>query len=369
MGAQAHILSNLLPPLRRASRISLGPRTLLLMAGGFEERAGAIARLVRGDGGAALLLRYLPDDTRNRLAEIAEVLAERNVHTDEIVFDRYSPGSFPLLLATALRDGNVSTVVLDISGMSKIAILLCMEVCRDLDLNLTIVYAEARQYGPSRLQYEEARARGDLHQPTVQLYTGVHGVIRVPALSSVAMQGQPAAAIAFMSFNEQLTQALVNSVYPSRLLLINGSPPRLRWRAEATAWIHEQLRREWPPEDNRLAEDGLPERRVSTLDYRQTADLLTDLYWSLAPVFRVLLAPTGSKMQTVGCFLARAMHPDLHIEYPTPQGFLDAYSKGVGKVWMVRFPSFGKMMLRLRHGDRRQRLQVEMGKSGIGVSS
>jgi hypothetical protein len=42
-------------------------------------------------------------------------------------------------------------------------------------------------------------------------------------------------------------------------------------------------------------------------------------------------------MQAVACFLAVAMHPDIQIEYPTPQGFLDLYSKGVGRKWLVEF--------------------------------
>ena len=40
-------------------------------------------------------------------------------------------------------------------------------------------------------------------------------------------------------------------------------------------------------------------------------------------------------MQTVACFIARALHPDIHIEYPTPSGFLSTYSKGEGRKWTL----------------------------------
>jgi hypothetical protein len=180
----------------------------------------------------------------------------------------------------------------------------------------------------------------------------IQGVIRVNRLSSVAMQGQPIAAIAFMSFNELLTQALVDAVYPSRLFLINGRrPARLAWREEATAWIHEQLRREWSG-DNPLAAPStdrkqLPLRNVSTHEYRETVATLVSLYWEYGVDHRVLLAPTGSKMQTVGCYIAKALHPDIHIEYPTPTGYLDLYSTGVDQTWLVDFGSLAELIARI----------------------
>jgi hypothetical protein len=36
---------------------------------------------------------------------------------------------------------------------------------------------------------------------------------------------------------------------------------------------------------------------------------------------RIICAATGSKMQTVGLFFAKAAHPDIHIEYPTPDSY------------------------------------------------
>ena len=41
-------------------------------------------------------------------------------------------------------------------------------------------------------------------------------------------QGQPTAALAFMSFNDALTQVVLNTVDPARLFLINCKPPKLQ---------------------------------------------------------------------------------------------------------------------------------------------
>jgi len=154
-----------------------------------------------------------------------------------------------------------------------------------------------------------------------------------------------------MSMNEVLTQALINSISPSRLFLINGRPPHHSWRERATAWIHDELRREWPEGDNPCnVKDGaaLPVRVASTLDYQETVDVLLDLYWSNAAQYRIVLAPTGSKMQTVGSFVVKAVHPDIHIEYPTPESFLPTYSKGVGDRWIVDFGSLQSLLVSLR---------------------
>jgi len=145
----------------------------------------------------------------------------------------------------------------------------------------------------------------------------------------------------FMSMNDLLTQALLNQLYPSRLILINGRPPIHHWREEATAWIHGPLMREWPAEDNpcEINDRGvsLPTRITSTLDYRETVELLLTLYWQWSSRYRVILAPTGSKLQTVGAYLVRAAHEDIHVEYPTPKGFLPSYTTGIGKSHLINF--------------------------------
>ena len=115
--------------------------------------------------------------------------------------------------------------------LSKLAILLCLNVCRELDLEVSVHYAEAKQYGPSREEYEKARGSEYMVQrPSIQIYTGVQARCACRSFQAVPMQGQPTAAIAFMSFNEELIQALLDSVYRSRLFLINSKPPVLGWR-------------------------------------------------------------------------------------------------------------------------------------------
>jgi hypothetical protein len=225
-------------------------------------------------------------------------------------------------------------------------------------MEVVIHYAEAKTYGPTEKEFEEAKQGNKIHQPSIQIFTGVHGVTRVESLASVSMQGHPTAAIVFMSFNDSLTQALLNTVYPSRLFLVNGTPPVHSWRAEATAWIHEQVRREWEKDNPIGTEKSLPRRAVSTLDYRETVSLLLAMYWDLSPTHRVLLAPSGSKMQAVGCYIVKALHPDIHIEYPSPEGFFPRYSTGIGGRWKIELVNLHELLATISAHECREFLEI-----------
>jgi hypothetical protein len=349
--------SKLLPSLAPASSLIIGDGETFVTCAGFEERAltGAGCAMFNS-GGRAVLLEYLPQNPKNQGLQLEEMFRRAGARSvRSVIYDRFAPKDFARDLANLLAE--TTAVVLDISAMSKLAIILCLKVCESVGVAVTMFYAEAEEYGPSEEEYQDKRAQVATIRPTMRMDAGVYGVIRTRETSSVAMQGQPNAAIAFMSFNERLTQALVNSVNPGRLFLINGIPPTLRWREEATAWIHEQLRSEWPDDDNPVA-NGLPVRATSTLDYRETVDVLLDLYWELASNHRVIIAPTGSKMQAVACYLAHALHPDIQIEYPTPEGFLDLYSRGVGRTWVLTLGPLGQAIRQWSDQEQANRLLI-----------
>jgi hypothetical protein len=350
-----------LPPLLRIEELVLQPGDVFLGGVGFEDRKFAAINALRSSNGAeALVLIYKPGNPRDDVSGYIDALSKKGFaigDNNRVEYNRFSPYLFAEVLQSRLSLLRATRVLLDISAMSKLAILLCLHVCKQLDLHVSVFYAEAQDYGPSQREYEDARASNALQRPSIQIYAGVQGVLRVPQFSSVAMQGQPTAAIAFMSFNEELIQALLDSVYPSRLFLVNSKPPKLGWREQATAWIHNRLVKEWSIHDNPIAH-GLPTRSASTLDYREAFTVVRDLYWRLNVDHRILVAPTGSKMQALGCFLMVALHPDIHIEYPTPEGFLSLYSKGVGDGWLVELGSIRELLARLADIDSDEYLRV-----------
>lgn len=360
-------LQGLLPPLQSCQDVTLQEGDLIIHAPGFEDRTMDIANRIKSSFNAkAILIDYLPNDPRNRLSDVRNALADMGISftdNDVLEYHRFKPDNFEDRLKNKLVNTGALRTIIDISTMSKLLIMLILNVCNKLSLQIVILYSEAKTYGPSSEEFEDAKSKEQIHQPTFQIYTGIHGVVRTNSLASVAMQGQPTAAIVFMSFNDALTQVLLNTVYPSRLLLINGRPPVHAWREKATAWIHDQVRREWE-EDNPVTNDvneqvAMPERVTSTLYYQETVALLLDLYWQLSTTYRILLAPAGSKLQAVGCFLAKALHPDIHIEYPSPEAFFPKYSSEIGDRWVIDFGKLSTLLHAISSAETKEYLEIQ----------
>jgi hypothetical protein len=289
-----------------------GDDAIVVCACGFEDRTLALGSSLSPDSSReAIVLVYRNWHDRNRVSEVVNQFERLHVEVEQLDYDRFIPDQFGDIFYAALRRRTGSSVLLDVSTMSKMAILLSLEVCRELNVYTRLFYCEANEYGPTREQYLKAKANPGFPRPSIQVYSGVAGLARASRLSSVAMQ---------------------------------------------------QLIQEWPDQDNPMKQgpDGewLPERTTSTLDYRETTEMIRELYWKLALNYRIILAPTGAKMQTVGAFIARAMHPDMHVEYPTPKGFLDFYSRGIGSKWIVDFGRLGDFVSRLREQDIQEHLTV-----------
>jgi hypothetical protein len=86
--------------------------------------------------------------------------------------------------------------------------------------------------------------------------------------------------------------------------------------------------------------------------------MLIKLYWQLSATHRVLLAPAGSKLQAVGCFVAKALHPDIHVEYPSPEEFLPQYSSGIANRWVLHLGKLRDLLDTISSEERREFLEL-----------
>ena len=127
-----------------------------------------------------------------------------------------------------------------------------------------------------------------------------------------------------------------SELQPSRFTFIEGTPPspENQWRTAAIATL------------NRLNLLHTAQRcMTSTLDYAETLDLLLRLYAEHGVRERLVVSPTGSKMQTVAVGLFRAFIGDVQIVYPTPRGFLAPadYTIGVGPLHCLSLEPFASL--------------------------
>jgi hypothetical protein len=63
-------------------------------------------------------------------------------------------------------------------------------------------------------------------------------------------------------------------------------------------------------------------------------------------------------MQTIGCYIAKALHPDIHIEYPSAEGFSRGYSLGIGERWILDFGNLSGLLSELEAAERREYLEI-----------
>lgn len=328
------------PVLRPTSQFELSSDDCLVMCAGFEERA--LGALKSASGGitdfSVLIIDYLPFLAENRLGEIRALCQQAGLETVEVTYDRQNPAGFGAILLETLATVR-GRVFLDVSAMSRLLIVqsLVALAARDGGLKGCVVaYAEATDYPPSQSEVEQAlkQAREDPMYAILLLSSGVFDVTVVPELSCTCFSGAQTRLVAFPTFSTDQLTALLNELSPSRCTFIHGVPPSPsnQWRTARIAEV------------NRL--NGLPSHedlRTSTLDYRETLEKLLELYANHSERERVLVSPTGSKMQAVAVGLFRAFVDDVQIVYPTPQEFRcpSNYTKGIGQLYSLPLDGFG----------------------------
>ncbi len=330
------------PALMPSTSFRLGLGDCLVLCGGFEDRAMAVLRdaASRSSAFRVVVIAYAPAIAANRLTEIRATCAQAGIAVAEIVYDRENPAWFGDVFLRQL-EGTEGRVVLDISGMSRLLIVQCLVAMRARKggfVNCAIAYAEAETYPPTPEEVEDAvrRSEDDPLSSFFLLSSGVFEVTVVPELSASTVGPNQTRLVAFPSFSPEQIMALKNELSPSRCTYFHGLPPREenRWRTEAIARI------------NRLAMSDPDSVMTSTMDYRETLDCLLRLYGEHSERERLIVSPTGSKMQTVAVGLFRAALDDVQIVYPTPREFRapDNYTRGIRQIYSLSLDPFAPIM-------------------------
>ncbi|MCI0564262.1 MAG: hypothetical protein MN733_37790 [Nitrososphaera sp.] len=335
------------PPLVSAAKLTGASRRLFIGAYGFEDRQTGWCCLqghVPGILKDALVFKYKNPKGKNRIRELRAYLESLGADIGNLQYDTGMPQPVEDEVSERLSSLDYDEVVVDISAMTKLLILLVLCKLENFSGVVRIIYSEAETYLPSESEYnsEKKGMAVAARYPS----RGVEQVIRLRCLNSIRMQGQPVALVAFASFNEQLVSHMLGSISPRRLLLINGRPPRrdFAWRERATQDIHGRLWQEYDA-DNPLDNKDLLKRYASTLDYRETIERIDEIYKEHGQYERIICAATGSKMQAVGLACAKFMHPDIQVEYPTPDSYyIKEMTSGVRQVHEILIRNFSSFV-------------------------
>lgn len=314
----------------------------LVVCAGFEDRSVEVLRRVchHGTGNFGLILiTYLPHYSENRDGEICDLCQDSGIRISTVVYDRKSPAGIGEKVAELAGVSN--RIFVDISGMSRLLIVqiivALLGVSRWHMTPIVLLYGEADVYSPLEEQVTQAIRNSNLDADRVTspsyMSSGIFEIATDVALSSVSMLGAEIRLVAFPSFDYIQLMNLVLELQPTHTDIVYGV--RL---AEENRWRKKAIR-----DLNRSIISTLPNcnsHKSSTLDYRETLMLLIGIYKKRSMFDRIIVAPTGSKMQTVAVGLLRAVLYDVQIVYPTPREFTqpDRYTSGVRRLYSVDLP-------------------------------
>jgi hypothetical protein len=327
------------PELEIARAIGLSPDDWLIICAGFEDRS--LTALEKGIASRApfnvLLVLYEPFLRENKADCIRRLCKRAGLRTVERTYDRQDPSGFGDTLSCVLANCR-GRVFLDVSAMSRLLIVQAIVALQRRPKGLAdcfVVYSEALLYPPSRIEAEAQLAKSE-SDPTLSvlfLSSGVFDVTIVPELSSFALPGAQTRLIAFPSLDAHQLTALRAELQPSRFTFIEGLPPSepIRWRQSVVSQL------------NHLDSISSAERvATSTLNYAETLDVLLRVYSERSIQERLIVSPTGSKMQTVAVAIFRSFLDDVQIVFPTPLTFVapEHYTEGEGDMHVLPLTLF-----------------------------
>ena len=326
------LLSASWPAVQPRDQIKMRERDCLLVAAGFEERALAVLRDAGGAGDCfqVILVRYLPLVAENRDQECMDLCRSYGLPMKEIVYDRENPTGLGDLIGDELL--GFENVFIDVSGMSRLLIVQVVVAMFERRKYFHVLYTEAKAYPPEedtfrRTQYEEKSGVSFIS-------SGIIEIVSCPELSSVSMLGGAIRLVSFPSFDPVQLSNVMQELQPTHNDVINGVPPcpSMRWRTGAISKLNKT---------NLRALQRVNEHEASTFDYRETLKIILSLYQTHSIYDRIVIAPTGSKMQAVAVGILRGVLTDLQIVYPTPLKFLEPahYTEGVSATFQLSMSS------------------------------
>jgi len=322
------------PELKTVEAFTFSPEDCLVVCAGFEDRALAVLKsaVSKGEHFRVVMILYEPLVPENKADDVRRICQAAHLPIVELTYNRQEPAGFGSVLIDSLSAYR-GRIFMDISGMSRILIVQTLVALRKRPegfANCFVAYVEAQYYPPSKKEAEAELAKSE-SDPTFSIFflsSGVFEVTLVPELSSYALAGVQTRLVTFPALDEHLLTALRAELQPSRYTFIEGVPPG----------SHNQWRQKVIAEVNHLDKIQNAERRqISTLDYRETLACLQTLYANHGVRERLLISPTGSKMQAVAVGIFRSFVEDVQIVYPTPRGFQkpEKYTEGIGEMHLL----------------------------------
>jgi hypothetical protein len=321
----------------------------ILFCAGFEERALRAASLLYELSVSAEtigLLRYSGDEDADHYTRLAECCG-RLVKSAQDIEPIAVSDSESIAKWIQNKTNAASLILCDVTGMSRLAMFAVLLLLKQSKRKFWLIYTEAQDYYPKREQFDpflrtsdpsEAFMRLTQYEETEIVYSGNCRVEEIPGFAGVHLPNYPLMLMAFLTFKRSRVGAVLREYEANVRVLIKSVPLRedLKWRERAMETINFDL-----IEDNRSSI-----KRVTTLRWVDTYKILEAIYNENNNRYKYnfLLAPLGSKMQTVGAWVFSIKNPKIKVVTATPAKlFRDKYSDGFGDTFLIDDLPFNQM--------------------------
>lgn len=334
-----------LPRPTSASKDAFPRKVAFVGAMGFEPRSKATLSKLREFGvvvDAAILVRYNPPSGPN-LEDTIMNLARTICRTEPKVvdFDRFSASSYLALEAgwNAVEDSG-SDILIDLSGMSKFLILSMLWAARNTQRRVLLAYFEPSVYHPTEAEYENMVISKGSIGPFV-IKGGVSNILTSPWLSSVRFDERPVLFVGFPGFDAEILTDPIEEFAPESLFLIEPGADSEKWTRHAIRKLNSEVYN-----SSSFIRREIGQTQIH--DYLDTFITLEGLYRSRCLTHRIVVSPTGSKLQTVGSFFFKIVHPDVELVYPTPAGYNTQAAEGIGPGFIIDFGVYRNVLETLK---------------------
>ena len=332
------------PKVRRVETLvdETKPLDVLILAAGFEDRAfHVLSNGIFSPGCLCVLVRYrnviggLDQIASRFLSQAQEKFGPERVTVLDLSHQDphgYEDALFSCLARTSPRLGLVG---IDVSGMPAYCVCSTLKAVRDLHVSSEqlVFYSAAREYNPSHAEYLRLTSgdRDEIELLPRSMALEMAEVLILRSFSGYRSHSARSCLAIFAGYEAHRANGMVEEVNPALLLLMYGRPgdERFAWRLDLSQRLHRKFERQRPTASE----------VVSTLEVKEALFVLDDYYDKLIDDYDLVVAPIGSKMNSVAAFLFWERYGETRIAFPIPIGYnVDYRPTGTSDCYVLRLP-------------------------------
>lgn len=238
-------------------------------------------------------------------------------NVDMLVFDLQNPiPSFSKLWELISTIDGCKSISVDITSFPRQEALMLLHVLDSLASSprVRLFYSEPQQFGTE--------------QEGGWLTRGVLDVSSVPGFGGVQRPGKREVLVLFLGLEDERAAIVRSRLQPAATVYIFPEPGFRKALDGASTRIHRLLLSDT---EQQTVLSSIPANGIS-----QARDSVLDLHEQLKADFDIVVAPLGTKMQTLGVYEAARQRIAIQVVHALPAVYnFQGYSAGIGHTWEI----------------------------------